>query len=185
MTREAAIVGVGATPYYYRGESQPQTLYELIGKAVLAAVADAGLTVRDIDGFAFYAGGFEPGLITEMLGIPELNFAATVSAQGGGSAGVLDLAAMAVTTGRAKTVVCIGACQQSERRYGLALASLVPTPDSVWHRIAGLKGPGQAMALLARRHMHEFGTRREAFAEVVLSSRASRRRVRRRCGRSH
>ena len=171
MKHEAAIVGVGATPYYFRGESAPQTLYELIGKAILAAVADAGLKVTDVDGLAFYANGFEPGLITEMLGIPELNFAATVSAQGGGSAGVLDLASMAIETGRAKTIVCVGACQQSERRYGLALANLAATPDGIWSRAAGLAGPGQTMALIARRHMHTYGTRREAFAEVVMASR--------------
>ena len=171
MRPETAIAGVGATPYYFRGESAPQTLYELIGKAVLAAVADAGLKIEDIDGLAFYASGFEPGLITEMLGIPELNFASTVSAQGGGSAGVLDLAAMAIESGRARTVVCIGACQQSSKRYGLALANLASTPDTIWSRAAGLAGPGQALALLARRHMHVHGTRREAFAEVVMASR--------------
>lgn len=171
MKNTAAIVGVGATPYYYRGESAPQTLYELIGKAILNAVGDAGLTIFDVDGLAFFANGFEPGLITEQLGIPELNFAATVAAQGGGSAGILDLAAMAIETGRAKTVVCVGACQQSDRRYGLALANLAATPDSSWSRAAGLAGPGQALALLARRHMHLYGTRREAFAEVVMASR--------------
>ena len=172
MGREPAIVGVGATPYYYRGQSEPQTVYELIGKAVLAAVADAGLRIGDVDGLVFYAHGFEPGLIAEQLGIPELNFSATVAAQGGGSAGILDLAAMAIETGRASTVVCLGACQQSERRYGLSLANVAATPDSVWHKASGLKGPGHALALLARRHMHKFGTRREAFAEVVMSSRA-------------
>jgi acetyl-CoA acetyltransferase len=171
VKQEAAIAGVGATPYYFRGESVPQTLYELIGKAILAALADAGLKITDVDGLAFYASGFEPGLITEMLGIPELNFASTVSAQGGGSAGVLDLASMAIQTGRAKTVVCIGACQQSNRRYGLALANLAATPDGVWSRAAGLTGPGQALALIVRRHMHVYGTRRQAFAEVVMSSR--------------
>ena len=173
MSLDAAIVGVGATPYYFRGESEPQTLYELIGKAILAAVADAGLNVEDVDGFAFYASGFEPGLITEMLGIPQINFASTIAAQGGGSAGVLDLAAMAVTTGRAKTVVCIGACQQSTRRYGLTFGNLAATPDSIWSKAAGLTGgPGQTFALMARRHMHAYGTRREAFAEIVMASRA-------------
>jgi acetyl-CoA acetyltransferase len=172
MTPETAIVGVGATPYAFRGQSAPQTVYELIGKAALAAVADAGLTIRDVDGFAFYAHGFEPGLITESLGVPEINFSAVVSAQGGGSAGILDLAAMAVQTGRAKAVLCIGACQQSTNRYGLALANMALTPENIWSRAAGVKGPGHALALLARRHMHVYGTRREAFAEVVMASRA-------------
>jgi acetyl-CoA acetyltransferase len=171
MTGEAAIVGVGATPYFFRGESRPQTLFELIGKAALAAVTDAGLEITDVDGMAFYATGFEPGSIVEMLGIPQLNFASVISSVGGGSAGVLDLAAMAVQTGRAKAVLCIGACQQADRRYGAALASFAPTPDGEWRRAAGLRGPGEAMALIARRHMHVYGTRREAFGEVVMASR--------------
>ena len=171
MTLNAAIAGVGATPYYYHGTSDPQTLYELIGHAVLAAVKDAGLKITDVDGMALYASGFEPGLITEQLGIPELNFSSTISAQGGGSAGILDLAAMAIATGRAKTVVCLGACQQSTRRYGLAFAGMAATPDGVWQKAAGLNGPGYNFGLLARRHMYKYGTRREAFAEVVMASR--------------
>jgi acetyl-CoA acetyltransferase len=168
---ESAIVGIGATPYYFRGESAPQTKYELVGKAVLAAVADAGLTIPDVDGLAFYAGGFDPGMLTEMLGIPSLNFAATISGQGGGSAGILDLADMAISTGRAETVICVGAAQQSLVRYGVAFTGMAPTPDGIFSRTAGLAGPGQAFALAARRHMHLYGTRREAFGEVVIASR--------------
>jgi acetyl-CoA acetyltransferase len=170
---EAAIVGIGATPYYKRGTSLPQTIYELIGKALLAAVADAGIGVSEIDGFAFFGYGFEPGWLTEMLGIPELRYSAVVSAQGGGSAGILDLAAGAVASGRAKYVVCIGAAQQSEQRYGAVLDAFAPTPESSFYRAAGLVGPGHMFALLTRRHMHKFGTRREALAEVAISSRAN------------
>jgi len=172
MRQEAAIAGVGATPYYFRGESEPQTLYELIGKAVLAAVADAGLTISDVDGLVFYAGGFDPAQIMEMLGIPEIGFSSQVSGGGNGSAAILDLAAMAIDTGRAKTVVCIGACQQSRHRFGMTFSNYAPPPDAVWARAAGLVGgPGQTFALAARRHMHLYGTRREAFAEVVMASR--------------
>ena len=167
----AAIAGSGATPYYFRGQSAPQTQYELIGKAIIAAVADAGLMLEDIDGIVSYAHGFEASNIVEMLGIPELSYAATVTGQGGGSAGVLDLAASAVETGRAKKVVCIGCSQQVGHRYGTSLAQLATTPQAVFSLYAGLNGPGPSMALLARRHMHMYGTRREAFAEVVMASR--------------
>jgi acetyl-CoA acetyltransferase len=171
MNDRSAIVGIGATPYYFRGESAPQSRYELLGKAIMAALDDAGLTMGDVDGLAMYAGGYEPGLLTEMLGIDELTFASTVAGQGGGSAGILDLAAMAVATGRAKTVVCIGVSQQSTVRYGVAFAGMALSPDAVWGRTAGLAGPGQTFALAARRHMHLYGTRREAFGEVVIASR--------------
>ncbi len=52
-----AIVGVGETAYYRRGQSHPQTIYELAGKAVLAAVADAGLSFDDVDGITYYGYG--------------------------------------------------------------------------------------------------------------------------------
>ncbi|MDE2303574.1 MAG: thiolase [Sphingomonadales bacterium] len=168
----AAIAGSGATPYYFRGKSAPQTQYELIGKAVIAACVDAGIAVTEIDGLVSYAHGFEASNICEMLGIPELSYAATVTGQGGGSAGVLDLAASAIETGRARHVVCIGCSQQlGGHRYGTSLASLATTSTGVFSLFAGLVGPGPSMALLARRHMHKYGTRREAFAEVVMASR--------------
>lgn len=175
MDRKArsAIVGSGATPYYFRGESAPQTVLELIDKAVLAAVADAGLHIDEVDGLAFFAFGFDTGMIIEQLGLKNVTFAHCVSAFGGGMAGMLDLADMAVSTGRARNVVCIGATQQVGRRVGQALGNFAASPDNIFHRIAGLNGPGQALALSARRHMHEFGTRREAFAEVVMASRAA------------
>jgi acetyl-CoA acetyltransferase len=168
----AAIVGSGATPMYFRGESAPQTLLELIDKAVLAAVADAGLTIDEVDGLAFFASGFDTAMIIEQLGLKNITFSHCVSSMGSGLAGMFDLAQMAVETGRAKNVVIIGAMQQVGRRAGQALGNFAASPDNIFHRIAGLQGPGQAMALQARRHIHKFGTRREAFGEVVMSSRA-------------
>jgi acetyl-CoA acetyltransferase len=169
----AAIVGSGSTPYYFRGESAPQTLLELIDKAVLAAVADAGLTIDEVDGLAFYAFGFDTAMIIEQLGLKNVTFAHCVSSFGSGMAGMLDLASMGVSTGRAKNVVCVGATQQVGRRVGQALGNFAASPDNIFHRIAGLQGPGQALALQVRRHMHKYGTRREAFGEVVMSSRAN------------
>jgi acetyl-CoA acetyltransferase len=57
MRDATAIVGVGATPFYRRGGSYPETKLELACKAILAALEDAGLTVRDVDGFTYYSGG--------------------------------------------------------------------------------------------------------------------------------
>jgi len=171
MAAQAAIVGVGSTPYYFRGESAPQTLFELLGKAFFAAVADAGLKPEEVDGLAFFASGFDAALLIEHLGLRNITFAHCVSGYGGGLAAMLDLASMGIETGRAKNVVCFGGMQQIGRRLGQAIGNFAPTTDNIFHRIAGLSGPGQALALMARQHMHRFGTRREAFGEVVLSSR--------------
>ncbi len=91
MTRtlkdKAAVVGVGATPYYRRGESVPQTAMELAGKATIAALEDAGLTVDDLDGFALYSMGFDTSLFAQWLGVPEVRFTGMITGGGGGAAG--------------------------------------------------------------------------------------------------
>jgi acetyl-CoA acetyltransferase len=163
-----AIVGIGATPYYKRGASAPQTLIELVCKAILVAVADAGLSVRDIDGFAYFAGGFDTPLLMETLGIPEVRFSASLTGTGGGSAGCIGLAAAAITGGLADIVVCVGANQQLQQRFGTITGSAEANALSPFYSAAGLAGPGHMFALLARRHMHLYGTTREHFAEVAI-----------------
>jgi len=41
--RDVAIAGIGATPYYKRGETADKSITQLAGEAILAACADAGL----------------------------------------------------------------------------------------------------------------------------------------------
>lgn len=171
MRRKTAIVGVGATPYYKRGQSAPQTLHELVGKAVLEALEDAGLKAHDVDGFAYFAGGFDTGLLMETLGIPEVGFSASVTGTGGGSAGAVGLAAAAILSGQAQTVVVVGGNQQAAQRFGSITASYEADPYNTFFSAAGLVGPGHMFALLARRHMHQYGTTREHFAEVAMTLR--------------
>src|ERR1700677_13724 len=96
LREKTAIVGVGATPYYPRGTSEPQTPVELSCKSVLAAAADAGVPLNKLDGFTFYsylAAGFDINLIYEALGLPEVRFTAAITGGGGGSVGAVGLAA--------------------------------------------------------------------------------------------
>src|SRR6201996_981306 len=98
---KTAVVGIGATPYYKRGESLPQTELELACKAILAALDDAGLTVRDLDGFTIYSSSCDPAQVASVLGVPEVRFAATLTSGGGGAAGSLRLGAPPITPGAA------------------------------------------------------------------------------------
>lgn len=179
-TRDVAIVGIGATPYYKRGGSAPQTITELAGKAILAACEDAGLSVKDIDGFAYYSGagaGYGQAMDTaefmETLGIPEVTFSATLTSGGGGAAGSIGLARAAIVAGDASVVVTVMALQQEKQRLGSVFAAVPSSPLNSFLQPSGLSGPGHLMSVLARRHMHLYGTRREAFAEIAMSSRAN------------
>ena len=72
---KTAVVGVGATPYYKRGKSLPQTPLEMACKAILLALDDAGLSIRDLDGFAIYSFACDPAEVGATLGVPEVRFA--------------------------------------------------------------------------------------------------------------
>jgi acetyl-CoA acetyltransferase len=176
----AVIAGIGATPYYPRGTSWPQTTTELICKAMLAAAEDAGLPVTAIDGLALYStsmAGYtefiEPASIMETLGIPEVTFTTTLTGGGGGSAGAIGLAAAALAAGEANYIVTVMGLQQARResRLGKVFLAKPQTPESSFLTPSGIAGPGHLMAMLARRHMYKYGTRREAFAEIAITER--------------
>jgi acetyl-CoA acetyltransferase len=177
---KTAIVGVGATQYYHRGKSVPRTVYDMIGEAVLAACDDAGISVKQIDGFAYYSGAtagytdkMDTADIMEMLGIPEVTFTAALTSGGGGSAGSIGLASAAIVAGNATYVVTIMALQQAKQRLGTVFGAIAPDPINSFLQPSGLVGPGHLMSVLARRHMHLYGTRREAFGEIAVSTRAN------------
>jgi len=182
--RKTAVVGVGATEYYLRARSLPRTPTEMACSAIIAAMGDAGLPLDTLDGFAFYSHGADAALLAQTLGLPELRFSAGLTGGGGGSAGSVGLAAAAITSGQADVVVCLLSLQQAARRLGAAFApqpgpsvggayGYVPTPEKDFVIPFGLLGPGQAFAMLARRHMHLYGTTREHFAEVAITERAN------------
>jgi acetyl-CoA acetyltransferase len=170
---KTAIVGLGATDYYKRGQSAPRAMRDLVGEAILKALADAGLTPKDVDGFSYYMGGgyASTDAIAETIGVPEVKFTATLTGGGGGCMGHLGLAAAAIMAGQADVVVCVGAIQQTVARYGQLVTTQVPTPDMPFYTNTGLVGPGHLFSLIARQHMHKFGTTREQFAKVALTFR--------------
>lgn len=181
MREKTAIVGVGATPYYKRGRSMPQTEMSMACTAILAALDDAGLTVQDLDGFAIYSNCVDPGTVGSVLGVPEVRFSASITSGGGGSAGALGMAAAAITSGMAKVVVTLMTLQQASNRLGGVAGP--PTgsanpysgggvpPKYAFKAISGLLSPGHSFSVLTQRHMHLYGTKREHFAEVAISQR--------------
>lgn len=188
MKDEAAIVGIGATEYYKRGQSLPLTETELACQAILSALDDAGLTIKDLDGFGLYSASVDPAELGSMLGIPEIRFAATLTSGGGGCAGSLGLCASAIHSGQAECVVTVMTLQQSARRLGGSSdggsgggmggggspygSGGVP-PVVGFMANSGLMSPGHSFSLLTQRHMHEYGTTREHLAHVAINQRAN------------
>ena len=176
---KTAIVGIGATDYYLRGKSWPRTINDMAGEAILKACADAGISIKDVDGFAYYstAGAgyldkFDTASLMETLGIPHVGFSATLTSGGGGASGAAGLATAGLMNEDCKYCVTVMALQQlPQHRLGVVFGAAAPNPENSFLQPSGLVGPGYLMSVLARRHMHLYGTRREAFKEIVQATR--------------
>lgn len=138
-----AAIGVGATPFYRRGEA-PEDPVKLTLRAIVAACEDAGIDPRDIDGFASY--GDDPNSAQNLmpaLGVRETRWSSMVwGGGGGGSVGAIAAAAAAIVSGQAEVAVVYrtiaqastGRLQDAFAHYGLGrhyAAHGVTTPAHV------------------------------------------------------
>jgi acetyl-CoA acetyltransferase len=184
ITRETAIVGIGQTAY---GKTLPGTAWELAMEAVLAACADAGVDVADVDGMCRFTAPFETVTEAQLvrgLGIRELSWF-TQAAHGGEALGAAVMhAAAAVSAGLASTIVVYRALSQSKGgRFGRADSRgpggsdtgagpdahiAVPEQDNLsfaWPY--GLMSPGQLFALWARRYAAVHGLSDEDLTQAL------------------
>ena len=171
-----AIVGMGQTEFSKAaGRSETQ----LAAEAIVAALADAGLTTADVDGLVSYT--IDPVEETELvrtLGIPEIRFSSRVPYGGGGSQGVLLHAAAAVAAGVADVVVAYRAIKaRSGERFGRAAvggrgaSSHSGSTAMQWCTPYGVLTPASWMSLNSVRYMHTYGVSSEDFGRAVVQFR--------------
>jgi acetyl-CoA acetyltransferase len=178
---KACIIGIGTTKFFRRGGSGDTSHLAMMCEATINAVADAGIEVTDIDGFSYYQSGYDSGLLASALGIDDLKYSVSMTGGGGGSQGTIINAATAVATGLAEVILCVKALKSGGpggRRIGqmgAVVASRPETDPNSWNADFtipyGLMTPGQGFALMARRHMHTYGTTSEQFGAVAVSTR--------------
>ena len=166
-----AVTGVGETRYQ-RGTEK--SALRLTLEASLAAIGDAGLTPRDIDGVIAYASGtvVAEDLLTA-FGSKDFRFSATTPMGGASSVAALQCAAMAVATGVATHVlVPLGRDGYSGARIGRRVGQMRQfSVVSEFEGPVGANAPAQYYAPMARRHMELYGTTCEQFAEVAVTMR--------------
>ncbi|HLH78527.1 MAG TPA: hypothetical protein VKV28_17130 [Candidatus Binataceae bacterium] len=165
--KSAAIVGVYEHPSRF---APSKSAYQLIGESVRGALADAGLKRNDIDGLFFAGFGMDSLTLCDYLNLYPSYLDST-------NIGGVSFVAHA---GHAMAALAAGLCQVALICYGSVAASQPGT---------GLGGGGRSTApadqyenpygptvingyaMVAQRHMHQFGTRSEQLAEIAVATR--------------
>jgi acetyl-CoA acetyltransferase len=167
----AAIVGIGCTEL---SRNSGVSTLALALRAISAALTDAGLTIRDVDGVACHrVGDSVPAvLVAQSLGVQDLRFHYDAFGGGSASAGVLGSAAMAVATGQAACVVCWRAINaSSEWRMGGTGRAAPDTPEFQYQLPYGLFTPPQQFAMYSRAYMAAYGVEPEDLGRVAIQQR--------------
>lgn len=156
-----ATFGIGEMPGY--------SSMELTAQAALLAVADAGLTLADVDAlFVCQPDDFFAGLsFAEYLG---LHPRYTDNNRTGGSAFMSHMAVAAALLQAGYIDCALIAYGSNQRSNGGKLATRITSNQ--WDAPYAPLFPLTSYALAAARHMHEYGTTREDLAAVALAARA-------------
>jgi acetyl-CoA C-acetyltransferase len=168
-TSKAYIAGIYEHP---TRKAVDQTIPQLHAEVAIGALADAGLTLDDVDGY--FCGGDAPGLggisMAEYMG---LNLKYTDSTETGGSSYVIHV-------GHAVNAIAMGKCS-------VALITLAGRPRAEGVATLGPRDYGSALpelgfelpygpvvtnqyGMAAMRHMHQYGTTSEQLAWVKVAA---------------
>jgi acetyl-CoA C-acetyltransferase len=138
------------------------------------AIADAGLEKKDIDGLltGWAMGEYSilwPSVVVEYLHLQPRYFN-QVELGGASAAGMVWRAAAAIDAGMCNTVLCVVG---DTRRVSTPGRKLPPFPpiDAEFDAPYGLIAANPGYALIARRHMAEFGTTPQQMAKVAVDQR--------------
>jgi len=177
MYKKTAVVGIGQTDF---SKNSGRTEWELALEAVLAALADAGIEARDVDGIVRYAyDNVSPAMLVRAMGIRDVRWYGEIPFGGTAQCGVVAQAAAAIAAGIAETVVVYRALnERSGVRYGraernipagadIAPASGDRSPAGQFSGPYGLYVPGQVMALWAQRYAYEAGITLDQLSDAL------------------
>ncbi len=175
--KKVAVVGAGQSRY---GEFPEKGIKELFFEAYQDMVksVDKGLDAKSI-GSAYIgnlgSGGFQLGnmsaLVSEFVGLPYIHTVRVENACASGGYAIVS-AAMDVMSGAHDVVLAGGVEKMTDvsgvkQKYWLGVSG-----DTEYERLAGTTFAG-LYALIAHRHMHEFGTKREQLSAVAVKNHAN------------
>jgi acetyl-CoA acetyltransferase len=169
MRNAAAIVGIGQTEFS-KDIGRPERTVAL--EAIRAALSDGGIAPREVDGLVrFDMESTSEVEIARNLGLENVRFFGEIGYGGGAGCATVAHAAMAIAQGRASVVVCWRARNRGSGGRPWAATGAGVAGDAQFTAPYGLVRPVDQIAMLARRHMYEYGTRSEDFGAVAVAAR--------------
>jgi acetyl-CoA acetyltransferase len=169
-----AITGIGASDF---SRASGRSALSLAVEASLAAIEDAGMRCADIDGVVRCEQDvvFHNDLVTA-LGLEHATYWGATGTGGAAPCGMIGQAVGALLSGQATAVLAYRSLNgRSGARYGRggsahAAVGGLGTLDEFFVPY-GLAAPGQAWALIAQRHIHEFGTTSAQLGHIAVACR--------------
>lgn len=171
-----AVAGAGRTGY---SRESGRSVLSLATEASLAAIADAGLKPEDIDGIVRC--DFDVVTHNELahaLNLPNLTYWGASGPGGSAPSGMLAQAVGAIVSGQATTVLVYRSLNgRSGFRLGKGRLQGQSGPvggNGSYEEFFvpfGLVSPGQMWAMLAQRHMMQYGTTEEQLGSIAIACR--------------
>lgn len=173
--RDVAIIGVGDTEF---GELWDLSFREIGIEAGLKAIQDAGIAGQQID--ALFVGNMSAGkfieqehvapLVSDYSGLSPRHIPTyRIESAGACGAAALACAHMSVASGIYNIVVVGGAEKMTDVGDTQAAEILSATADQEWESVFGATF-ASLYAMMARRHMYNYGTTREQLASVAVKN---------------
>jgi acetyl-CoA acetyltransferase len=168
--RPAYIAGVAETPL---GEVWDHSELSMAAVAAREALAEAGLTLADVDAlFTNYMGEEGTVQLGEYLGIRP-RYADSTDLGGAAFEAFIHHAVAAIHAGRCEVALIAYASRQRTRRSRkMTRESDTSSLGAQFELSYGLPGPLGHYAMIAARHMHQFGTTSEQLAEIAVAARS-------------
>jgi acetyl-CoA acetyltransferase len=172
---KAAVVGVGESRYYRRGQS-PDPEFVLVLQAIMAACEDAAIDPSELGGFCSYSMDQNgPVRLAAALDVRDLSYSVMQwDGGGGGMAAAVANAAAGVATGQAEYVAVFrGLRQGAFGRFGRMIGGGDGdvSGEVAYMRPYGIGSAGQMFSFKFTRWMHEHhGVGLEAQKAISLAS---------------
>jgi acetyl-CoA acetyltransferase len=170
----AVISGIGESKV---GRVPGRSALQLQTDAALAAAADAGISLHDIDGLMTTPLRVErwnmpAGVVAHQLGLKP-NYLSTVDLAGASGVAMISQAVQAIEAGLCHTVLCVAGQNLLSHKSRADAVKSMAEGGSAHPQFEVPYGPlvPSLYALIAQRHMHEFGTTSEQLAEVAVAIR--------------